>query len=129
MVYRAALDRLDITKKALREIAKARGPFSRDQYEFACNTIEAMKVLAAEALLAIATTDAWDNSGSDGRGVPMPPTMADIDLMMRPAFDLGRLDDKFMGLKVRLDDKMPKGTLRCYNSDGRLLGEITGIGE
>ena len=39
-------------RAALAEIAKGEGRFSRDPYEHACNTIESMKTLAADALTA-----------------------------------------------------------------------------
>ena len=43
-------NRLVIAEKALREIKKGEGPFSRDHLKHATNTIEAMKELADEAL-------------------------------------------------------------------------------
>lgn len=73
-VYRAALDRLDIAKKALRQIAKGEGRFSRDQYTFACNTIDDMKELAEGALDAIEYADAWDAAPDDENGIPIPPS-------------------------------------------------------
>ncbi|SRR6266404_1685256 len=126
MTYRGALDRLDIAKKALRNIAKGEGAFSLNQYTHA---IENMKALATEAILVIARLDSWDATIDNAQGVPVPPSAAEVSLELLPTFDLGRLDDKFMGFKVRLDDTMPKGTLRCYSASGELLGEINSIGE
>lgn len=75
-VYRAALDRLDIAKKALKQIGKGEGRFSRDQFEFACNTIDDMKELARGALDAIEYADAWDAAPLDESGIPIPPASA-----------------------------------------------------
>jgi len=43
-------DRCEKLEEALREIAKGEGRFSLDQLEHASNTIDAMKLLAIEAL-------------------------------------------------------------------------------
>jgi hypothetical protein len=75
-VYRSALDRLDIAKKALKQIAKGEGRFSRDQFEFACNTIDDMKELAIGALDAIEYADVWDATPDDADGIPIPPQSA-----------------------------------------------------
>ena len=40
----------DAYRKALEEIVKGEGPFSRDQITHASNTIEAMKAIARKAL-------------------------------------------------------------------------------
>lgn len=61
-VYRAALDRVDIAKRALRAIAKGEGPFDRSNYAFACKCIETMKQLATEALAVIENADKWDGT-------------------------------------------------------------------
>lgn len=37
-------------RAALSKISEGRGPFSRDPYEHACNCIESMKQIAADAL-------------------------------------------------------------------------------
>lgn len=50
------LDVLD----ALREIAKGEGPYSRDPYTHACNTIDAMKALALDAIAK--ATDAGERA-------------------------------------------------------------------
>ena len=39
--------------KALQEITKGQGPFSRDQLVFASNTIEAMKAIARAAIAQV----------------------------------------------------------------------------
>lgn len=75
-VYRAALDRLDVAKKALKQIAKGEGRFDRDNYRFACNCIDDMKELAAGALDAIEYADAWDATPDDADGIPIPPQSA-----------------------------------------------------
>lgn len=48
--YRERCERNEKLERALREIAKGEGPFSRDPLTFAGNTIEAMKELADAAL-------------------------------------------------------------------------------
>lgn len=45
--------RLEIAKKALREISRGEGAFSRDHLEHATSTIENMKRLAVDALQEI----------------------------------------------------------------------------
>ena len=75
-VYRAALDRLDVAKKALKQIAKGEGRFSRDPLKHAENTIDDMKELADGALDAIEYADAWDNAPLDEHGIPIPPASA-----------------------------------------------------
>jgi hypothetical protein len=47
LFYKSRADKLEA---ALREIAEPRGTFSLDKYEFACNVIESMKGIAADAL-------------------------------------------------------------------------------
>ncbi len=46
---RAIVSKLDLLA-ALREIAKGQGPYSRDPFQHACNTIEDMKELASAAI-------------------------------------------------------------------------------
>ena len=46
-------EKIEILKKALEEIKKSEGAYSRDQQEFANNVIENSKELATKALEAI----------------------------------------------------------------------------
>lgn len=48
--YSEVLAERDRLRAALEKIAKGEGPFSRDNYQFACNVIEESKRLAREAL-------------------------------------------------------------------------------
>jgi len=61
--YRAALDRLDIAKKALRQISKFE---SSEGY------------MARLALETIAAADAWDSTPLDPNGIPIPPASTAI---------------------------------------------------
>jgi hypothetical protein len=62
-VYRAALDRNDIMKKALLKIVRE-GDFTAP---------EGMKRIAQEALDTVANAYAWDNTPLDENGIPIPP--------------------------------------------------------
>lgn len=61
-VYRAVLDRLELCKKALRDIAT---------YQYL--DLSAVKDIANEALETIANADAWDNAPLDANGIPISP--------------------------------------------------------
>jgi len=48
--FNAMADRMEMMRAALESIREGRGAYSRDQYTFACNVIEASQRIATEAL-------------------------------------------------------------------------------
>jgi hypothetical protein len=75
-VYRAALDRIDIMKLALKQIEKGEGRFDHDHLQHAINTIENMKEIATGALDEVHAAEVWDATPLDENGIPVHPGSA-----------------------------------------------------